>query len=168
VAGFGRVAAHAAQAAALNVIVEPGRFLMANSGILVTRVLDRKRSGNKTYIITDAGMTELLRPSHYQAYHRIEAVTPSETRSLVDVCGPVCESGDFLGLDRELDDVGAGDLLVVHSAGAYGFVMSSNYNARPRSPEVLVDGDRYAVVRSRETYDDLVRHEVDPPQWRSA
>jgi diaminopimelate decarboxylase len=168
VQAFGRIATSAAASLSLSLIVEPGRYIVANAGLLLTRVLDRKRSAHKTYVITDAGMTELLRPSHYNAYHRIESVFPKPTRSMVDICGPVCESGDFFALDRELDDVGSGDLLAVHSVGAYGFVMSSNYNARTRAPEVMTDGGRYAVVRERETYDDLVRHEVGPAVWRSA
>ncbi|HZS61508.1 MAG TPA: diaminopimelate decarboxylase [Gemmatimonadaceae bacterium] len=168
VQAFGKIATGAAASLGLSLIVEPGRFIVANAGILLTRVLDRKRSAHKTYVITDAGMTELLRPSHYNAYHRIESVVPKPTRSLVDICGPVCESGDFLALDRELDDVEPGELLAVHSVGAYGFVMSSNYNARTRPPEVMTDGGKYAVVRERETYDDLVRHEVGPADWRSA
>jgi diaminopimelate decarboxylase len=168
VRAFGAIATRAAAELGLSLIVEPGRFIVANAGVLLTRVIDRKRSAHKTYVITDAGMTELLRPSHYHAYHRIESVTPKATRSLVDICGPVCESGDFLALDRELDDVGPGDLLAVHSVGAYGFVMASNYNARVRPPEVLTDGGRFAIIRERETYDDLVRHEVGPAVWRSA
>jgi diaminopimelate decarboxylase len=168
VRAWGVIAADAATEAGLALIVEPGRFLVANAGILLTSVLYRKRSGDKTYVITDAGMTELLRPSHYDAYHRIEAVVPRATRSVVDVCGPVCETGDFLALDRELDDVEPGDLLIVHSAGAYGFVMASTYNARPRPAEVLVEGTKWAVVRERETYDDLVQHEMATPHWREA
>ena len=157
-----------AERAGTELVVEPGRFLVADAGVLLTRVLYRKRSGGKNYVITDAGMTELMRPSHYQAYHRIEPVLPPATgarRDVVDVVGPVCESGDFLGLERELGDVGPGDLLVVHSAGAYGQVMASNYNSRPRAPEVLVDAGRHAVVRERERYDDLVHGEHVTPTW---
>jgi diaminopimelate decarboxylase len=163
---FGAAVTDALAGTGVEVIVEPGRFLVGNAGVLLTRVLDRKHSGGKEYVITDAGMNDLLRPSHYHAFHRIEAVTPSGRRVVADIVGPVCESGDFLALDREVDDVATGDLLVVHSAGAYGFVMSSNYNSRPRAAEVLVDGSRYAVVRERESYDDLVRHERARPQWR--
>lgn len=152
----------------LQLIVEPGRFLVANAGVLLTRVLYRKRSGGKEYVITDAGMTDLIRPSHYHAYHRVEAVSPRGGRVRADVVGPVCESGDFLALDRDLDDAEPGDLLVVYSVGAYGFAMASNYNARPRAAEVLVDGDRYGVVREREGYADLVRLEHVEPQWRTA
>jgi len=119
-------------------------------------------------VICDAGMTELLRPSHYDAFHRIEAVEPRPGSLTADVVGPVCESGDFLALDREMPGVEPGDLLAVHTAGAYGYVMSSHYNARPRVAEVLVDGARWAVVTARETYEDLVRNEIPTPQWRDA
>ena len=114
------------------------------------------------------GMTELLRPSHYDAFHRITAVRPRGRTITADVVGPVCESGDFLALDRETDDVEPGDLLAVHTAGAYGYVMSSTYNARPKVAEVLVDGARWSVVTARETYEDLVRLEAPVPQWRDA
>jgi diaminopimelate decarboxylase len=154
----------------LTMLVEPGRFLVGNAGVLLTRVLYRKRTGGKTYVITDAGMNDLLRPSHYGAYHRIEpaVVTGTERHSTVDVVGPVCESGDFFAHDRELANVDAGDLLVIRSAGAYGYVMASNYNARPRPPEVLVDRNRFALVTARETYDDLVRQERSTPVWRES
>jgi diaminopimelate decarboxylase len=147
--------------------MEPGRFIVGNAGVLLTRVLYRKHSGGRDFLITDAGMTELIRPSHYDAYHRIEAVNPRGGRMTADVVGPVCESGDFLALDREMDLAGAGDLLAVYDVGAYGYVMASNYNTRPRGAEVLVDGDRYAVVTARERYEDLVRLEVDHPEWRT-
>ena len=153
-------------ASGLTLIIEPGRYLVGNAGVLLTRVLYRKRSGGREYVITDAGMNDLLRPSHYQAYHHISAVQPSGSSETYDVVGPVCESGDFFALDRTMDAVAEGDLLIVHSAGAYGFVMASNYNSRPRPPEILVEGDRYAVIRERETYDDLVRHEQTTPVWR--
>lgn len=168
-ASYAALLRRTAARAGVELVVEPGRFLVADAGLLLTRVLYRKRSGGKTYVITDAGMTELMRPSHYQAYHRIEPVvaTPSggAAPDVVDVVGPVCESGDFLGLERELGDVRTGDLLVVHSAGAYGQVMASNYNSRARAPEVLVDAGRHAVVREREQYDDLVRLEHATPTW---
>jgi diaminopimelate decarboxylase len=151
--------------AAVSLVLEPGRFLVANAGVLLTRVLYRKRSGGKNYIITDAGMNDLVRPSHYKAFHRIEAVAPTGARTLADVVGPVCESGDFLALDRETDEVQPGDLLAVRSAGAYGFVMASNYNSRPRPAEVIVDGERFAVATDRETYEDLVRAERTRLTW---
>ena len=151
----------------LQLIMEPGRFVVGNAGVLVTRVLYRKHSGGKEYVITDAGMTELLRPSHYGAFHRIEAVEAADARIRADVVGPVCESGDFLALDREMEKVRPGDLLAVFDVGAYGFVMSSTYNSRPRSAEILVDGDRFAIVTKRESYETLVQQEVDDPEWRS-
>ena len=164
---FGRMIAPLVEPTGLELIMEPGRFLVGNAGVLLTRVLYRKRSGGKEFVITDAGMNDLLRPSHYNAFHRIDAVHASPRRTLVDVVGPVCESGDFFAVDRELDDVAPGDLIVIRSAGAYGYVMASNYNARPRPAEVLVDGDRWRVIAARETYDDLVRLETLPTEWRT-
>lgn len=164
---FARIAREAVADTGLTLLIEPGRFLVAESGVLLTRVLYRKHSGGKEYVIVDAGMTELLRPSHYAAYHPITAATPRAERITADVVGPVCESGDFLALDRSIEAVQPGDLLLVHNAGAYGFVMSSTYNARPRVAEVMVDGDRWAVVRERERYDDLIRGETAAPSWRS-
>jgi diaminopimelate decarboxylase len=165
VAQFGEVINALVGGSGLRIILEPGRFLVGNGGVLVTRVLYRKRSGGKEFIITDAGMTDLLRPSHYNAFHRIEAVNPTGRTTVADVVGPVCESGDFLALDRQIDDAQPGNLLAVKSTGAYGFVMASNYNSRPRPVEVLVDGDRFGVITERESYDDLVRNE-HPPEWR--
>lgn len=166
-AGFGEMIAPLVGRTGLEVILEPGRFLVGNAGALVARVLYRKRSGGKEFVVIDAGMNDLLRPSHYQAWHRVESVHGSTRRAVFDVVGPVCESGDFLALDREMDDVGPGDLLAVQSAGAYGFVMASNYNSRPRPAEVLVDGDRWRVVTERERYEDLVRQERHPSDWRT-
>ena len=165
---FGKVIGALVGGSGLKIILEPGRYLVGNAGVLLTRVLYRKRSGGKEFIITDAGMTDLLRPSHYNAFHRIEAVRPNGRTTVADVVGPICESGDFLALDRQIDDAQPGDLLAVQSAGAYGYVMSSNYNSRPRSPEVLVDGDRFAVVTQRESYADLVQNEIQRPDWRKA
>ncbi len=153
-------------ATGLTLIMEPGRFVVGNAAGLVARVLYRKHSGGKDYVVADAGMTELLRPSHYGAYHRIAAIRESDERSRVDVVGPVCESGDFLALDRELSALAPNDLLMVCDVGAYGYAMASNYNSRLRPAEVLVDGDRYAVITARETYDDLIRHEIAQPEWR--
>jgi diaminopimelate decarboxylase len=152
----------------LTLFMEPGRFVVGNAGVLLATVLYRKDSGGKQYVITDTGMTELLRPSHYGAFHRIEAVRERPERVTADVVGPVCESGDFLALDRSMSEVQPGDLLVVHDVGAYGYVMASNYNARRRAVEVLVDGDRFAVVTERESYEDLMRLEVNEPSWRNA
>jgi diaminopimelate decarboxylase len=153
----------------LRLIVEPGRFLVGNAGVLLTRVLYRKRSGGREIAVIDAGMTDLIRPSHYQAYHEIRLVGSDRLRPpvLYDVVGPICESGDFFALDRELPKLERGDLLEVRGAGAYGFVMTSTYNARPRPPEVLVDGERFAVIRMREIEEDLMRGESPSPLWRS-
>jgi len=166
-ARFARSVLPLIEASGLQLIMEPGRFIVGNSGVLVTRVLYRKHSGGKEYVVTDAGMTELLRPSHYGAFHRIEAVHDRPGRTRADVVGPVCESGDFLALDRDVQDVHPDDLLAVYDVGAYGFVMASNYNSRTRGAEVLVDGDRYAIVTARETYETLVQQEAEDPEWRS-
>ncbi|MEP6906293.1 MAG: diaminopimelate decarboxylase, partial [Gemmatimonadales bacterium] len=165
---FGKGVRKMVKPTGLELILEPGRFLVGNSGVLLTRVLYRKHSGGKDFIVTDAGMNDLLRPSHYNAYHGIEAVTPRGGKVVADVVGPICESGDFFGLHREVDDVGLGDLVVVRSSGAYGFAMASNYNSRPRAAEVLVERGRYGVVTEREDYSDLVRKEKVEPDWRSA
>ncbi len=151
----------------LKLIMEPGRFLVGNAGALVGRVLYRKHSGGKDYVITDTGMTELLRPSHYGAFHRIEAIRERGNARRVDVVGPVCESGDFLALDRDLDDLRPGDYIVVSDVGAYGYAMASNYNSRGRAAEVLVDDDRFAIITARELYDDLTRLEVETPMWEA-
>lgn len=165
---YGRIVRDVARRSGLEILVEPGRFLVADAGTLLTRVLYRKRSGGREIAVTDAGMTELLRPSHYQAYHHIEPVRPRQRVTVrIDVVGPVCESGDFLALDREMPDIEAGDLLAIRTAGAYGYSMASNYNARPRSPEILVDGDRYAVTTDREEYQDLIRLERHTLDWKN-
>ena len=140
----------------LTVYLEPGRFLVGSAGVLLTRVLYRKHSGGKEFVVVDAGMNDLVRPSHYQAYHEIvELEEQQRPASRVDVVGPVCETGDFLALDRMLPGLVAGDALAVLGAGAYGFVMSSNYNSRPRPPEVIVDGGKWWVARPREQVEDL-------------
>ena len=144
----------------LKIYLEPGRFLVGSAGVLLTRVLYLKHSGGKEFVVVDAGMNDLVRPSHYQAYHEIvELVEQRRPLVRVDVVGPVCETGDFLALDRTLPGLDAGDALAVLGAGAYGFVMASNYNSRPRPPEVVVEGSRWYVARPRETVDDLFRTE---------
>jgi len=149
--------------------MEPGRILVGNAGLLLTSVVYTKPSPGKRFVICDAAMNDLIRPSLYDAYHRIEPVRAREgDGGLIDLVGPVCESGDFLAKDREFPPVEPGDLIAVRSAGAYGFVMASNYNSRPRAAEVMVDGARFAVVRERETLEDLVRGEHAEPQWRDA
>ena len=144
----------------LRVMVEPGRSIVGNAGVLLTRVMYRKKSPSKEFVIVDAAMNDLIRPALYDAHHEILPLRHMpEGGTVVDVVGPVCESGDFLALDRELPDVQPGEYLAIGSAGAYGFVMASNYNSRPRPAEVLVDGSNWRVVRRRETYDDLIRGE---------
>ena len=145
----------------LTLVFEPGRVLVGNAGILVTRVLYRKQSPAKEFVITDAAMNDLMRPVLYGAFHDIRPVDRRETlpEIVADVVGPICESGDFLAQMRSMPSVRRGDLLAVMSAGAYGFSMSSNYCSRLRAAEVLVKGDRFAVIRERETYEDLVRKE---------
>lgn len=168
VAAFADAVAPPVAAEGLTLLVEPGRFLVGNAGVLLTRVLYRKRAADREYVIADAAMNDLLRPSHYNAFHRIEAVQPRGGRMVADIVGPVCESGDFFARDREIDDVQPGDLLAIHSAGAYGFSMASNYNSRARAAEVLVDGGRFAVVTERERYEDLVRQEPTTLHWRAS
>jgi len=146
-----------------KLVLEPGRSLIGNAGMMVTKVLYLKKGTAKKFVIVDAAMNDLIRPAFYESYHEILTVRESsDTSGIVDVVGPICESGDFLAQDRELPAVKSGDLLSVLSAGAYGFVMSSNYNTRPRVPEVLVRGGDFSVVRERETYDDLLKHESIP------
>ena len=156
--------------AGLTLLCEPGRFLVAHAGVLLTRVLYRKHAGGRDYLIVDAGMTDFVRPSHYSAHHEIVPLTDGgRPEAAVNVVGPICESGDFLALDRKLPPVRSGEYLAVLGTGAYGFVMSSTYNARPRPPEIMVEGDRYYVARQRETLDDLLRGEVaDPTTWYQA
>jgi diaminopimelate decarboxylase len=157
----------------LKLLMEPGRVIVGNAGVLLTRVLYRKQAGARRFVIVDAGMNDLLRPSLYGGWHRIwpvvgqapPALGVTPDLPLVDVVGPVCESGDFLAKDRPLPEVLPGALLAVMGVGAYGFTMASNYNARPRPCEVVVDGRRHAVARTRETYDDLVRGETATPAF---
>jgi diaminopimelate decarboxylase len=147
----------------LTLILEPGRVLMGNAGILVTNVLYTKSSEGKNFIIVDAAMNDLMRPSLYGSYHGIQPIKMTGRKSIkVDIVGPICESGDFLAKDREMESMRPGDLIAVMSAGAYGFSMSSTYNSRPRVAEVMVKGDRYYTIRAREDYEDLVRGEMIP------
>src|SRR6266436_2938549 len=149
----------------VTVVIEPGRSIVGNAGVLLTRVLYRKTTEAKRFVVVDAAMNDLIRPSFYDAYHEIRPVDEAQTTAPVetaDVVGPICESGDFLAKDRALPNLGEGDLVAVMSAGAYGFAMASNYNARPRAAEVLVDGAGYTIVRRRETYEDLVAGETTP------
>lgn len=146
-----------------EVILEPGRIIVGNAGILVSKVLYVKEGEGKRFIIVDAGMNDLIRPSLYEAYHEILPVVKDERKKVVaDIVGPICESSDFLAREREVSEFCPDELLAVMSAGAYGFTMSSNYNARRRVPEVLVKGDRHYIIRTRERYEDLIRGEVVP------
>lgn len=167
---FADAVAPAVNAAGLGLMCEPGRYLVANAGVLLTRVLYRKMAGGKQYVIVDAGMTDFVRPSHYNAHHEILPLRDGKRgEETVNVVGPICESGDFLALDRKLPAAAPGEVLAVLGTGAYGFVMSSNYNQRTRPPEVVVDGERYYVSRQRETLDDLVRGETaEPTTWYRA
>lgn len=145
----------------LKLVLEPGRFISGNSGILVTKVIYRKAATAKSFAIVDAGMNDLIRPSLYGAYHEILPVSkrPGASTEVIDIVGPVCESGDFLAKNRKMPKLLVGDLIAVMSSGAYGFVMSSNYNSRPRVPEVVVRGKKFFVARRRESREDLVRNE---------
>jgi diaminopimelate decarboxylase len=166
----------------LSIVLEPGRTIVANAGVLLTRVLYRKDGGERSFVICDAGMNTLLRPSHYEAFHFLwpaqvaaSQVPPRRGRDPgvaglrpVDVVGPICETGDYLALDRPLPETSRGDLLAVFTAGAYGMSMASRYNATPLPAEVLVDGGEARLVRRRERYDDLVAHELEceaSPRW---
>jgi diaminopimelate decarboxylase len=147
----------------LRVVLEPGRYLVGNAGVILTRVLYVKDTPTRTFVIVDAGMNDLIRPALYGAFHRIDPVRAAERPPLVaDWVGPICESGDFIARDRAAWRPEPGELVCVREAGAYGMAMASNYNTRPRAPEVLVAGDRYQIVRRRETLDDLMRLEVPP------
>jgi diaminopimelate decarboxylase len=157
----------------LRILLEPGRLLVGNAGVLLTRIRYIKQSGEKKFAIVDAGMNDLIRPALYHSYHEIVPVEEpttarqaSKSRSKrfekIDIVGPVCESGDFFALDREMPEVHEGDLLAIMSAGAYGFVMASNYNSRPLPAEALVRGDKFALIRRRQTWKDLVHAEVEP------
>ena len=144
----------------LRVVVEPGRSIVAAAGVLLTKALYRKRTGEKEFVIVDAAMNDLIRPALYNAHHEILPVRQNNNRRIrADVVGPVCETGDFLARDREMAEVLPGDVLAVCTAGAYGFVQSSTYNARRRPAEVMVEGSEWRVVRDRETYEDLIRGE---------
>lgn len=145
----------------LELLVEPGRYLVADAGLLLTKVLYRKLTSKRRFVIVDGAMTDLPRPALYNAWHPVEVVAPRRgKKTLADVVGPVCESGDFLARQRSLPPLERGDLLAVLKAGAYGFAMSSQYNSRPRAAEVLVDGGKARLARRRETYGDLTRGEI--------
>ncbi|MEP6781650.1 MAG: diaminopimelate decarboxylase, partial [Gemmatimonadaceae bacterium] len=168
VEGYAAFVSEAVRETGLELLLEPGRFLVAESGVLLTEVLYRKHAAGKDFVVTDAGMNDLVRPALYKAYHHIEPVVAAENTITADVVGPICESGDFFAKERVLGDVKAGELLAIQTAGAYGYAMASNYNSRPRPAEVLVDGDKFAIITERERVEDLVRLERAHLQWRSA
>jgi len=143
----------------LKIIMEPGRFIVGNAGILVVKVLYIKQTPKKKFIIVDAGMNDLIRPALYGAYHNILPLRKNSRTEKADIVGPICESGDFLAKERQLPKVKVGDYLAVMSTGAYGFSMSSNYNSRLRAAEVMINGNKISVIRKRETFEDLIRNE---------
>ncbi|MDY0233167.1 MAG: diaminopimelate decarboxylase [Sulfurimonas sp.] len=146
----------------LTIICEPGRFLTANAGYFLTKVLYEKQNADKKFVVVDGAMNDLLRPSLYNAYHKIEALVDDKSKTkVVDIVGPVCESGDFFAKNYELPEVKRNDLLVIHSAGAYGFGMGSNYNTRGRSAEVAVKGGEARLIRERENFEDIIALEKD-------
>ncbi|MGH7835832.1 MAG: diaminopimelate decarboxylase [Candidatus Binatia bacterium] len=148
----------------VTLILEPGRVIVGNAGILLTRVLYLKETEEKKFVVVDGAMNDLIRPALYGSYQAIRPVLEKKAEAIVaDVVGPICESGDFFARDREIPRPESGDFLAVMSAGAYGFSMASNYNSRPRAAEVLVDGDRFHVIRARESFEDLIRGETIPP-----
>jgi diaminopimelate decarboxylase len=146
----------------IHLLLEPGRSIVGASGALVTRVLYKKTNGSRKFVVVDAAMNDLIRPSLYKAYHEIVAVRPNASRlpETVDVVGPICETGDFFARDRDLPGLEEGDLLALLDAGAYGMVLTSNYNSRPRPTEVLLQGKAVRVIRRRETTAELLRNEI--------
>lgn len=156
---YARAVIEATRGLDLTLVLEPGRVIVGNAGILLCRVVRLKEQGTKRFVIVDAGMNDLLRPALYKSFHSLKPVRVREGSAVVDVVGPVCESADFIAEGRELSSLEPGDLLAVMSAGAYGFSLASNYNSRPRPAEVLVNGDEFTLVRRRETYEDLLRLE---------
>ena len=160
IAAYGKQLLQCVRGSGLKLLVEPGRAIVADAGILLTRVVHTKFTGRKKFVIVDAAMNDLLRPSLYGAYHEIQPVLRHRREEITaDLVGPVCETGDFFARGRKLPAVESGDLLAVFTAGAYGFVLSSNYNSRPRPPEVVVEGRRWRLARRRETLKDLIRGE---------
>ncbi len=160
---YGKAVVEETRGLGLHLLFEPGRNMVGNAGILVGKCLYTKEGDEKNFVIVDAAMNDLARPSLYGSFHGVQAVKMAQEGKVVaDIVGPICESGDFLAKEREIPNFGQGDLIAFMSAGAYGFTMSSNYNSRPRVAEVMVDGDRFEVIRSRETIEDLVRGEQIP------
>ena len=161
VKGWAQMVRERLKTSELMLLVEPGRYIAGNSGALLTRVVYKKKSESKTFLITDSGMHHQIRPSLYGAFQHVKNVTLREGKEVVDVVGPICESGDFFAKDREISESEQGDLLVVLSAGAYGMTMASRYNSHPMPAEVMVhENGSCSLIRRRESYDDIIRHEV--------
>ena len=163
---YGAMACRVTERWNVRLIFEPGRLIVANAGVLLARVVRIKPGARHPWVIVDAAMNDLMRPALYDAFHRIDAVAPSGERTIANVVGPVCESGDTFATSREMDQVEPGDLVIFRTAGAYGAAMSGGYNSRPLTPEVLVDGDKWALVRRRVHIDELAACET--PEWLSA
>ena len=162
---YGTMACRVTDGWNVRLIFEPGRLIVANAGVLLARVVRLKPGAQHPWVIVDAAMNDLMRPALYDAFHRIEAVAPSGRRTIANVVGPVCESGDTFAMAREMDEVAPGDLVIFRTAGAYGAAMSGGYNSRPLTPEVLVEGDKWALVRRRIHIDELAACET--PEWLS-
>jgi diaminopimelate decarboxylase len=146
-----------------EIIMEPGRYLVGNAGVVLTEVLHVKETQDRKFLIIDAAMNDLIRPTLYEAYHGVEPVANRDAAAVTyDIVGPICESGDTFSVDRELPEMAAGDLAVIKSAGAYGFCMASNYNTRPLAEEILVDGDKVAIIRARQSYDEILDEDIVP------
>ncbi len=160
IAGYVQAMLAKVAARGFEILIEPGRSIVAEAGLLLTRVLYRKANGQKEFVVVDAGMNDLIRPALYNSHHEIVPLRQNQAGTITaDVVGPVCESGDFLARHRAMPNVMPGDVLAICTAGAYSFVAASNYNARPRPPEILVEGASYRVIRQRETFEDLIRGE---------
>jgi diaminopimelate decarboxylase len=160
-AAYGAAVAAATRDLGLTILLEPGRVIVGNAGVLLARVILKKSHGAKTFLVVDAGMNDLIRPALYGSHHQLWPARTRNEKEIVDVVGPVCESADFIAKDREIAVLQPGELLAVMSAGAYSFSLSSNYNSRPRAAEVLVSGETYQVIRKRESFEDLVRLEEE-------
>jgi diaminopimelate decarboxylase len=158
-AAYGRAVAAATKDLRLTIVLEPGRVIAGNAGVLLARVLLKKTQGTKRFLVIDAGMNDLIRPALYGSHHQLWPVHARDETETADVVGPVCESADFIAKDRNVAVLEPGELLAIMSAGAYGFSLSSNYNSRPRPAEVLINGKAYQVIRKRESYEDLIRLE---------
>ncbi len=157
---YGKAVIDETKGLGVTLIFEPGRVMVGNAGILVAKVLYTKHGTEKNFVIVDAAMNDLARPSLYGSYHAIKAVKKNPCHEITsDVVGPICESGDFFAKDRELPEFKSGDLIAIMSAGAYGFSMSGNYNSRPRACEVMVKGNKFSIIREREDYKDLIKGE---------